>query len=273
MIKLVVLDLDGTLLNSEKRVNPMDKEAVKRALKSGVSVTIFTGRSYHSARKYIKELGIRVPVVFQNGALIMDFSTGRVLKMVELSGEIARKVVEISREKEVFYIVYTEFSTVKDMMVDRPYKGPYGYYMKQNSWRIYFVRDVLDHLGKSVAEVAFIGRKSSAREIALEMKGEEASIIKSTEKEGESFWEVFGPGCSKANALNFLLKHFGVSKDEVMFIGDGYNDVEILKVVGLPVVMGNAPDDVKKYAMYITADNDNGGVAEAIEKLVLSQSK
>ena len=273
MIKLIVLDLDGTLLNSEKKINQIDKEAVKEAIDSGISVTIFTGRSKHSASKYVKELGIGVPVVFQNGALIVDFSSGKILRMVKLSGEIAKKVVLEARKRNIFYIIYTEFSTIKDMMVDRSYKGPYDYYMEQNTWRMYFVRDVIDHIGKDVAEVSLIGRVDLIKEVVSWIDERDASVIKSTEVGGESFWEIFGPGCSKATALEFLLEHFGVSKEEVMFIGDGYNDVEVLKIVGYPVVMGNAPEDVKKYAKYITSDNDSGGVAEAIRKIALNEGE
>ncbi len=273
MIKLIVLDLDGTLLSSEKKINPVDREAVKEALDAGISVTVFTGRSKHSASRYVKELGIGVPVVFQNGALIVDFSSGKILRMVKLSGEIAKKVVLEARKMDIFYIIYTEFSTIKDMMVDRSYKGPYEYYMEQNIWRMYFVKDVINHIREDVAEIALIGKKDSIEEAVSWIDEREASVIKSTEIGGESFWEIFGPGCSKAIALEFLLEHFGVSKDEVMFIGDGYNDVEVLKTVGYPVVMGNAPEDVKKYAKYITSDNDSGGVAEAIRKIALKKSE
>ncbi len=273
MIKLVVLDLDGTLLNSEKKINQVDKEAVREAIDAGISVTIFTGRSRHSARRYVKELGIGVPVVFQNGALIVDFSTGKILRMVKLSGEIAKRVVKEARKRDIFYIIYTEFSTIKDMMVDRSYRGPYDYYMKQNTWRMYFVKDVTDHIRGDIAEVALIGKKDLIKEAVSWIDEKDASVIKSTEVGGESFWEIFGPGCSKAIALEFLLDHFGVSRDEVMFIGDGYNDVEVLKIVGYPVVMGNAPDDVKKYAKYITSDNDSGGVAEAIRKIALNKGE
>ena len=271
MIKLLVLDLDGTLLNSEKEIDERDKEAVKRVMEKGIKVTIFTGRSRHSARKYVKELGIGVPVVFQNGALIVDFGSGEVLRKIELDGEIARRVVKRARKYDVFYIVYTDFSTIKDMMVDRPYKGGYDYYMKQNSWRIYFVRDVFDHIGKSVAEIALIGEDGKIKEIVKDL--ESASVIKSTEVGDESFWEVFGPGCSKAEALKFLMDHFKVRPEEVMFIGDGYNDIEIMDIVGFPVAMGNAPDEVKKHAKYVTLDNDSAGVARAIEDLILKDGK
>ena len=267
MVKLVVLDLDGTLLTTDKRINEVDKEAVLEAMKEGITVTIFTGRSRHSARRYIEELGIGVPVVFQNGALIVDFSSGKVLRQVELSGEVAKRVVEGARSEGVFYIVYTDFSTIKDMMVDRPYRGPYEYYMKQNSWRIFFVRDVLDHIGKSVAEIALIGKNEKIERVVEGL--ERASVIKSTEVGGETFWEVFGPGCSKAIALEFLMEHFGVSKDEVMFVGDGYNDIEIMDMVGFPVAMGNAPDEVKKHARFITSSNNEGGVARAIREIAL----
>ncbi len=271
MIKLVIIDLDGTLLDSKKKIKDIDKEAVVKALESGVKVTIFTGRSYHSARKYLEELGVDVPVVFQNGAFIIDIRSKKVLRSVHLDASTAKEVVERSRKLDLFYIVYSDFLDEKDMLIDREYQGPYEYYLEHNLWRIKKTKDVLNELRSKdrVAEVALIGEEDKIKHVTESVDKQHASVIKSTTLENHAFYEIFGPGCSKAIALEFLLDHFGVNKDDVMFIGDGYNDIDIMKKVGIAVAMGNAPNEVKKIASFVTKSNEEGGVAEAIQRFVL----
>ncbi len=269
LIKLIAIDLDGTLLDNDKHIRDIDRKAVKDAIKNGIMVTIFTGRNYHSAKKYVEELDVKLPVVFQNGAFIMDFNDKSVLNAVFLDGTLAKNIVRRARKENLFYIVYTDFLSEKDMYVDREYNGPYRYYLENNFKRIVKVEDVLEYINERIAQLALIGEENKILKIVNELDVSVSSVIKSTTIENHSFYEVFGPGCSKAKALDFLLEKFKVSKEEVMFIGDGYNDLEIMKTVGKAVAMGNAPEDVKKVAHYITETNENGGVAKAIYEFVL----
>ena len=271
VVKLLVVDLDGTLLDNKKHIKDVDKRAIMKAMERGVKVSIFTGRNYYSAKKYLEELGLDVPVVFQNGALIMDFKSRKVLRMVALDGNLAREAVVRSRNYGVFYIVYKDFLSDKDMLLDSDYNGPYSYYLENNSWRILKVEDVLEYVEGEVAEVALIGEEKLIKKVTSFVNSSDASVIKSTSLSGHSFYEIFGPDVSKAKALEFLLSTFGVDRSEVMFIGDGYNDLEIMEVVGIGVAMGNAPDDVKERASFVTLSNEEGGVAHAINRFILEK--
>ena len=265
MIKMVVLDLDGTLLNSEKHISECDREAVDEAVRSGVVVTIFTGRNYHSALPYVEELEVNVPVVFQNGALIYDFSRKEVLRSSRLDGSTAVEILKRSRELGIFVIVYTDFFDLKDMFVERPYTGAFSEYLSSNSWRIVMVGDLVNVVEDPV-ELALIGDEERIRRIVSDLEG--ISVVKGSTIDGESFFEVFGPGCSKGTALEFISNHMGISEEEVLFVGDGYNDVEIMEKVGTAVAMENAPDDVKDLADWVTSSNDDCGVAKALRRFL-----
>jgi len=269
VIKLIVIDLDGTLLDTKKNISEENKKAIKAAVERGVKVTIFTGRNYHSAKRYLEELNLDIPVTFQNGAFIMDFKSKKVIREIYLDSEVALKVIEGARREGVFYILYRDFLSEKDMVIDKRYYGPYEFYLKQNKRRIIFSNDVLNCLSSTVAEVALIGEEEKVKKAVQLVKGGDASVIKSTTLQNHTFYEIFGPNCSKAIALQILENYFKVTKDEVMFIGDGYNDIEIMKIVGFPVAMENASEDVKRYAKFITKSNEENGVAYAIEKFVL----
>ncbi len=261
MIRLVVLDLDGTLLNSEKHIAECDREAVDRLVESGVTVTIFTGRNYHSALPYVEELGVNVPVVFQNGALIYDFSSKRVLKSTRLEENVALKLIRSAREEGIFTIVYTDFFDLKDMFIESSYTGPFLRYLASNSWRLVMIDD-LTKISENPVEIALIGREEDIKNVISDL--ENVSIVKGSVLEGESFYEVFGPRCSKGDALDFITEHMGIDSEEIIFIGDGYNDLEIMRKVGIAIAMGNSPDEIKKVADWITATNDECGVAKAI---------
>ena len=267
MVKLLILDLDGTLLTSDKRIADCDKKAITRALDSGVEITIFTGRNFHSALPYIEELGVEVPVVFQNGALVYDFSKKESVLEIRLDGDMARTVVDRAKKENVYAVVYTDFFSRKDMLVESDYEGPFKAYFESNSWRITRVDDLKKAVPETVVEVALIGHEDSISSVVSDLDG--VSVIKGSMINGESFYEIFGPNCSKGEALEFVLEYFGISREDVAFIGDGYNDVEIMKKVGLPIAMGNAPEDVKSLARFVTSGNDECGVARAIEKFVL----
>ncbi len=262
----MILDLDGTLLDDEKRIRDCDREAVLKVVESGLKITVFTGRSYQSAKPYVEEMGIDLPVVFQNGALIYDFSNKNVIRMVLLEGEVARNIVLRSKKEEIFPVVFRSFFSKKDMMVEGIYRGSYESYFSHNEWRIVRVSNLLSFIPDFVTEVALVGREGAIERIVSKL--ENASIVKSTSRDGEVFYEILGPGCSKAEALSFLEDHFKVEPDEVMFIGDGYNDLEIMESVGIPVAMGNAPEEVKRMAKWVTSTNEECGVARAIERFI-----
>lgn len=278
LIKLIITDLDGTLLNDEKHIPKDNILALREAMSKGIHVSVATGRNFHSAKRYIEELELDVPVIFQNGAFIYQWMEDKVLYRSDLKAQIAQEVVEKAKKYGIFYILYIDFLSEKDMYIDKDYKGEFLNYLEQNKWRINYVDDVIKYLNckENVAEVALVGDEEKIKKVINEsLKGfeNETSVVKNNKIVFETFYEIFGPNCSKEKSFEFLLKHFNVKPEETMYLGDSYNDIGMLKKVGLPVVMENAHGDVKIYARYVTKSNNEAGVAHAVRKLVLCSGK
>ena len=271
MIKLVLIDIDGTLVRDDKTLPAENEEAIKEALQSGVLVTLVTGRNYGAAKEIIDKLQLDVPVVLQNGAFIYRPYSGEVIRKVGLTGDVAKRVIHLCRQEGTFYILYRDFLMQKDMLIDQDYDGPFSMYLKRNAVRLDRVEDVTSFIPGEVAEVALLGNEDRILRVLRQLgDGDNFTVIKSLTREDEAFYEIFGPKVGKGEALNYLCQHFGVSPEEVMFIGDAYNDIDIMPLVGFPVAMGNAVEEVKKFAKAVTKSNNEGGVAWAIRHFVLS---
>ena len=244
---------------------------IMETIRKGLKFSIFTGRNFHSARRYVREINVDFPMVFQNGALIMKPFSGEILRISHLKGAIAKKIIDRARERGIFFILFTSFFEIRDMVIEKKYRGPFEDYMAANSWRLIFSDDVMRYIRKNVAEVVLIGNEEEILEIAKDMEKEhhgEFTGVKNTVRDGEVFYEFFGPDSTKAKALEFLLEHFKTTLDRVAFIGDSYNDLSLMEIVGVPIAMENSPEDVKNKARFVTLSNDDAGVAYAIDKIL-----
>lgn len=273
-IKLIISDLDGTLLDDQKQIPEENLRTLTEAMERGVFVTLATGRNFHSARPYVEQLDLDVPIILQNGAFVYRWSKNEILREVPLEADEALKVVKAARKYGVFYILYSGFLDERDMFVDQDYFGPFEQYLRMNSWRLNEVTDVsrVIALRESVAEIALVGPEPVVQMVLKESFGGNrgrVSIVKNSVLGGEAFYEVFGPNGSKEHALTFLLAYFGVGAEETMYVGDSFNDIGLLQLVGYPVVVENGHEEVKAYARFVTKSNNDAGVAHAVRELVL----
>ncbi|HBT38696.1 MAG: HAD family phosphatase [Pseudothermotoga sp.] len=276
LIKLVCIDLDGTLLDSKKHISQRNAETIRRVVESGVHVTIFTGRSFGSAAHYLKELDIRIPAVFQNGALIIDPVSMKIFRSIELDANLAKRFVELARAYSVYPVVYESFFFEKDMAIENTYEGAFEQYFQLNSHRIRMVEDLSKELSqkKSVVEIALVGKIESVNRVIEEASAKLKNgytVVENQKREREAFVEIFGPGVGKERALEFFLEMYAVTLEEVMYIGDNLNDASIMRMVGTSVAMMNAPDEIKMIAKHVTDSNDESGVAKALERLLLRE--
>ncbi len=274
MIRFVGIDLDGTLLDSEKRLPSENAKAIEDAEKKGVIVTIFTGRSWISAKEYFDAISSDIPAVFQNGAYITTLKTREVLRKILLDHEDAVNMIKFSRDLGLFTILFTNFKDSPDMIYDSdfPEGSNYMQYFGRNSHRMIRVRDSIPFVGEAVSEVAVIGNLDKIEALRGELGGKCSFILSTVFTDNrEAFAELYGPGCGKEIALEFLLERLKIPNEEAAFIGDNYNDLEALKTVGHPIVMGNhyAPEELTNVANFVTASNDENGVAKAFREYIL----
>jgi hypothetical protein len=180
-------------------------------------------------------------------------------------------------EKSLNALVFFDFFRLPDISTTKPSDSPYRGYYSNNRYRMMFEDNPLMRIkDEGIPEIALEGKEDRIQELLNESNShlENVTVIKNDNVEEHAFYEFFGPGVGKENGLIHILEYLGLSWRSVAYIGDNFNDVEILKKAELPVVMANGPDEVKRYAKLVTErDNDNGGVAEAIERILATRGE
>jgi len=259
-IKLVATDIDGTILKHDFKFNQEVKNCIKKLTDSGVKVVLVTGRM-HSATDFIaEELGLNTPIVSYQGGLVKH--KDKILYEKNLNPSVAKKIIKWAKENNVHINLYMEdeLYVEKDDEVIRRYTGERaaGFIVKS------FEELELNRINKILA-IDF-----QNHELVTEWKNylsenfTDAYIVKST----PYFCEISHPEAKKSSAVEFLTEYFGFKKEEVLAIGDQNNDIELLKAGGIKVAMGNATDELKVTADYVTDTVSNNGFVKAIEKFV-----
>lgn len=265
MIKLVATDLDDTLLNDEWKISRNNIEAVRLAVAKGVIVTLATGRMAASCRKYARELGLDVPIITYQGALIERGLGGETLYKKTVSSELAAEIVEILLKKGI----HTQVFIGDRVFVQKA--GKYSAAYSEMSGVTIEEFDLLTLLEKEPEgpeKILCIGEEDVLRQLYNEFKDIYSDRLHFTSSK-PYYLDMLDKEVNKANALLALCRQFKIKPEEVMAIGDSLNDLEMLTFAGTSIAMGNAHPEVKKIADYITASNNEDGVARAIERFVL----
>ena len=272
-IKMVGLDLDGTLLNEKKEVTPYTRAVLEKAIAQGIHIVISTGRPITGVPKELLELPGTRYVITSNGGRIIDMETGELIYDNPVPHDIAREVLKIVFDyetlKEIYfdgqgYVPQEELDHIEKYVPRIPVQE----YILRTRKPIADIWEKMDEMdGKGVDKVHAI----FARESEVELARERIKALNSVVISGSigSNLEMNAPGVHKGNGLLALGKILGITREEIMACGDGGNDLEMIKSVGFGVAMENAIEEVKAAADYITCSNEEDGVAKAIEKFVL----
>jgi hypothetical protein len=266
--RLVAVDLDDTLLDSALEVSPRTVRALARAREKGVIVTLATGRMFSSAAPIARRLGIDAPIITYQGALVKNPFTGEELAHRVLPNGVARAVIARLAGYGYHFNVYLD-----DRLCMESLTGLGRRYADICRVEAHVVGDLLAFLGeRSPTKVLVIAPEDEILALMREMKAvfpaERVHITRSK----PYFLEFSHPRATKGQALKYLAERYGIPREAVMAIGDGYNDLDMVEYAGLGVMMDNARDEVKRHADYVTASNDADGVAEAIERFILDKS-
>lgn len=271
-IKMIGLDLDGTLLNSKKELTPYTKEVIEEAIKQGVHVLVATGRPYTGVPKELRDfLGMRYALT-SNGARVLDTEKGILLIERLLPRESARKTVEVFRKYDSLQEIYFDGQGYVDKEkiehIEKYHHDPNMWeYVRNSRIAVEDVMELLDSktqdLDKTQALFADMDERSAAWEELSQY--EELTLVGSLKYN----IEINAVGVNKGKSLVELGELLGIRREEIMAIGDGDNDIVMLQEAGVGVAMGNADDNVKNAADYVAESNDEDGAAKAIVKYVL----
>ena len=263
MIKLFATDLDGTLLNSKGEISPKNKAAFQEMVNNGVIPTISTGRMYSASKKFAEQLELDVPIITYNGALIKSVS-GKIYYEAFIPPQYVKEIFEYCREHNYYYQTYKD-----DVLYFENYTDRSKDYEDHIGIKGVTVGDKINDLTEDVPKILIItsGNEESDK-ICADINKRFAGKVHAA-KSMLHYVEVLADGVSKASGLRKLAELLNIDINEVMAIGDGNNDVPMLKVAGLSAVMGNAKDEVKEHGDVVVGHCDDDGVAEAVYKYVL----
>lgn len=272
MYKLVAIDLDGTLLNLNKQISDIDKEAINCAINSGVKILVCSGRIYAGARTFARYLGINGPLIACNGALIKDMDTEDVLYSDFLDFEDCKRVIDILHEYNMYFHIYAgdAMFTEKLEFAAKFYWDKNLTLPKEKRVDIRLVENIKNEISHEASNIAKIVTISDNLEKLSQVRGKVENIksVSVMSSSTENF-EIVNKGVSKGNALKFLSEKLGIHRNEIIAMGDNENDYSMLEFAGLAVAMGNAEDYIKDIADYITLSNNENGVSKVLNKFVL----
>ena len=266
MVKLFVTDLDGTLLPDGSKVSAKNIEAAQAAVEAGVTVTIATGRMYKASLPVAKNLGVEVPIITYNGALIKKTS-GEVLYHNYLKPELVRQIVDFCEARGWHLQSYSndELYLVERDAYARDYEAAQEITGHVVGW------DGLREHTEAVCKMLSItsGQQETEAHMA-ELRAHFGDILSSVQSQPH-YVEIINPGVSKAEGVKRLAALLGIDISETMAIGDGRNDLPMLGAAGQAVAMGNAVPEVKEICQHITDTCENDGWAQAVYKYVLKR--
>lgn len=267
--KLLVADIDGTLLSKDGTISAEDRNALARVRQSGIRVSLSTGRVAQACRGILEQLALDGYHIFSDGALVCNPKTGEEVYAEPISKELVRQIVEFAHREEIIFDLYTVSH----------------FYVERETWasdirRRFFglqptVIDFSDlwqqeRIIKGTLVVRSDEEKARANSFYRHFKDSlNFSWTKTPAYPDVDFINVIAPDVSKGKALEALTGFLGIPLTEVMAIGDGANDVTVLSAAGLAVAMGDAPDELKAVADYVTLDVEHSGVAVAIKKFLV----
>lgn len=264
--KLICSDVDSTLVDDYKKLSPKNRGAIRKAvLEEGMHFAIISGRIAPSVRRYMDEIGITGVVPSLGGCLIEDWD-GTIIEENVVDGRLAIKINDLIKAMDCLCFAYHH----NDWYIDPGH--PDWIKSEADATDTIGVVEDLTGLFSRINPNKLLGVHSDTDKVKrlsdaiLERYSNEVDCFLSS----PMYLEIVPKGVNKGTAVDALCRHYGIERSNVLAIGDYYNDIDMLKIVGVPVTVRNAPDDIKAVARYVTeSDCNNSAVAEALERFVV----
>lgn len=270
MYKLVAIDLDGTLVTDEKELTKKTIEVIKEATKKDVKVMISSGRSFYRLEKFIDALDLRKEnqyTICFNGGMIVENTTKEMIYSKNLDAEEVEELIQLGKALRLPIMIYakdTQYVETIPEVIQKNTKNLKGMNLKV----VNFNQINFNKPQNYIYKVCFIDKPEKIIEKRKQISKEILEKYEITSSVPE-YLEIVKKGIKKSEAIKVVMEKYDIKQEEVMAIGDGENDIEMLNFAGLGIAMENASDFVKEFANNVTSSNNNDGVANAIEKYIL----
>ncbi len=273
-IRLIAIDIDGTLLDSKVEISHANLNALRRAHEAGVEIVLGTGRRHKFALPIAESLGFDLWLISSNGAVTRS-TRGELFHRDLLPKKTAIKLCRHMRQFRNHTVLTFDREGMGGIVCEN-HQHLYGViqrWMEKNAPYIEYVTPIEQALTEDPIQVMFCGpiemmQRAQERLLASGFAAEFTLLRTQYEARNLCIVDILNAGCSKGHALQRWATYRSIDRSEVMAIGDNYNDIEMLTFAGHPVIMGNAADDLKQNGWTITLHNDESGVAAAIEQVL-----
>ena len=273
MIKLIAIDMDGTLLNEKKHIEKAQKEAIHEAIEAGIKIVLCTGRPLYGILPFYKELGLHELdqegyVILNNGCSVHKTKDWELIECAEITPDDMEHLYKFSEKYDI------NFTLVDEMHYFNIGRKPTKELIIDAQFVFSDITDITLEEAKSgkykIVKVMFLGDPEEMKKFQTEYEDTIKERYEGVLSQSYVY-EVLPKGYNKGTGLKNLAEKLGIKQEEVMAIGDGNNDVEMLEYANYGVAMGNASELAKNAAKYTTDTNENDGVAKAIRKYALNK--
>jgi hypothetical protein len=277
VIRLLAIDIDGTLLDSRGRLPEAHRVALAEAASRGITIALATGRSFHFTEHVADALALPLTLIVNNGAVVKNADGTTVMRHV-LPRAAARKILAATRAFDDSVAIVFDRADSRQIVFERmdwTHPNRKGYYERNKSF-IAEASPLEEALTEDPIQVMFNGGVARMRRLATDLRAmpscDQFSVaLTEYDLRDFSLLDVNAAGCSKGSTLERWATASGFAREEVMAVGDNLNDVQMLEFAGTGVVMGNATDSLKALGFHVTGTNDEHGLADAIHAALREQ--
>src|SRR5271166_1138591 len=271
-IRLIAIDIDGTLLDSKVEISHANLNALRRAYAAGIEIVLGTGRRHKFALPIAESLGFDLWLISSNGAVTRS-TRGELFHRDLLPKKTAIKLCQHMRQFRNHTVLTFDREGLGGIVCEN-HEHLYGViqrWMEKNAPYIEYISPIEKALTEDPIQAMFCGpielmQRAQQQLLGCDFAAEFTLLRTQYEARNLCIVDILNAGCSKGHALERWANYRGIHRTEVMAIGDNYNDIEMLTFAGHPVIMGNAADDLKQNGWTVTLHNDESGVAAAIEQ-------
>jgi len=254
--------MDGTLLNSQGIITEKTKNAIQRAVEKGAIFTICTGRPIQGVDLYNNILNLDSPVMTYNGAMIVMGKSKKILYEQNIEAEDARNILAWGKKFETTIIVWSNNKLFAYELNERVYD-----YKQLSEVEPILIENEEEIIQNGITKILWydeVDKINYFQSILRDKLGDGVTYCTSK----PTFLEFFDKKVSKAVAMEKIGDYLGIKKDEIIAIGDGFNDLPMIEYAGMGVAMGNAPEEIKRKANYVTLSNDEDGIAYVLDEFI-----